>query len=96
MCGSIALCPVSYTHLDVYKRQPTSFALPKSRISQAKSSAGPEVSLSTSITVDTFMLSASDVKVSMASPFLSTAVASAFVPVSYTHLDVYKRQNIYY
>ena len=68
--------PVSYTHLDVYKRQAVTLRRPS----------------------DT-MTSASSVAVVVPSPATSLVLVetsfTSWAPVSYTHLDVYKRQPYY-
>ena len=68
--------PVSYTHLDVYKRQLTPRSSTKMKI-------GSRIILITApITVVSILI--------FANPCV---VMNGFIPVSYTHLDVYKRQD---
>ena len=66
---------VSYTHLDVYKRQPMYFLYRSSRENFMSSKTISVLPRSF------FTLS-----------FIMTPEVSSAVPVSYTHLDVYKRQ----
>ena len=93
VCGYPGLCiaPVSYTHLDVYKRQlvdgegcritvaPKGFGSEnRSRIQMLKPADGVEGFKK--FVVDTVRLAGSN-------------PCPPIVPVSYTHLDVYKRQT---
>ena len=70
--------PVSYTHLDVYKRQ---------RLSSA--AASPFCASAQSRSCVCFM------GVFLLCGRLQDSQQTASQPVSYTHLDVYKRQNMY-
>ena len=74
--GIICYFPVSYTHLDVYKRQ-----LLNSWLNQFTETTSLWYALSRSYSIN------------LPSSF-STAHPSALESVSYTHLDVYKRQII--
>ena len=74
--GANAETAVSYTHLDVYKRQPQERALPFEWVKE-------RVALPF------------DLKVNRSVPFSEERLYEYFDdlgPVSYTHLDVYKRQ----
>ena len=85
--------PVSYTHLDVYKRQPEGFTMIETPVRR--------VIVMTTLQLSNFIkLDAVDRIVGMPSTrFLfneemqSRLASGAAKPVSYTHLDVYKRQR---
>ena len=109
--------PVSYTHLDVYKRQvPTVSIVPPLSVAISSSSAilswniegdAPE---SWTVTItgaddysDTQIVSTPSVtfegltpgetyEVIISTPTMLQSVSTTITPVSYTHLDVYKRQ----
>ena len=81
---------VSYTHLDVYKRQVSLNGKPSSGADyadddEARRRAEREFNLSTTATLR------DDNKVT-AGKFWEGSVPASPEPVSYTHLDVYKRQ----
>ena len=87
--------PVSYTHLDVYKRQHLQLRM----VRILTCSTAPPVMLST----PSFMIRAARFGVIMwfaftrTSPSLFLMVSQEkrpVIPVSYTHLDVYKRQTV--
>ena len=78
---------VSYTQLDVYKRQPLSFAVVASRKRLVTSSVLPGISTVVSA-LFFFFFSRFCEKVTPG----HTMQARNITPVSYTHLDVYKRQ----
>ena len=69
------LCPVSYTHLDVYKRQ-----LPICPLNEHMDIAGFVMFSDVEITEKT------------AKALLEKCPEHDIIAVSYTHLDVYKRQ----
>ena len=73
--------PVSYTHLDVYKRQPNS--LPQA--------AKPEAVYGTKNTI--IKMAAMAVRICFFSPNRREKKSGTVMAVSYTHLDVYKRQG---
>ena len=108
------MTPVSYTHLDVYKRQADSQMVTMSHVGkstvtvQASSSASNNASLS-SLQVSPGTLSpefsadtdAYSVNVGLDVSRLTISVTTAdpnasYAAVSYTHLDVYKRQFWYW
>ena len=69
--------PVSYTHLDVYKRQVRDF--PGAYINGV---SGEKLAPDDPTIADAFARYSAD------------KAAGAVAPVSYTHLDVYKRQDV--
>ena len=80
--GTAAFDPVSYTHLDVYKRQlldGASAEFDQELVDQGKLSPVCFGSALTNFGVETF---------------LKHFLKMTSTPVSYTHLDVYKRQEI--
>ena len=90
---------VSYTHLDVYKRQASGLAnvivMPMAFLS------GSFISLASAppwlVTVSTFMplppLNDAMIAVMVRGKGVDALAVPTAVPVSYTHLDVYKRQR---
>ena len=96
---STGTTPVSYTHLDVYKRQAlrckqlpaTDAAKCTSSASAASAAANPNaLTLKLSRTRS---ITAMQLGCAIANPTRSPASAYALLTVSYTHLDVYKRQR---
>ena len=71
---------VSYTHLDVYKRQ--------AGVSESSKEELKKVAASRANPVQRLIKTLGDIFV----PIIPAIVASGFLTVSYTHLDVYKRQ----
>ena len=67
--------PVSYTHLDVYKRQIVTFAMTQLAVSATQ--------------IRTLLLNGRSPR------YLLPEAVIAYIPVSYTHLDVYKRQPLF-
>ena len=67
--------PVSYTHLDVYKRQGYQNCLDYTKMNEEMQAHKEEIL--------------------KGYEELSTSIRDCFNPVSYTHLDVYKRQDSY-
>ena len=81
-----AFQPVSYTHLDVYKRQHLLVRVPAGE-DLAKACAGFDAHLD--------MLAAALEGVSIKFPFdVFVQARKVYAAVSYTHLDVYKRQAL--
>ena len=72
------ITPVSYTHLDVYKRQ--IIGIPPSSNNPCIVPSSPFLPCNIG--------KAASICIFITSPFLKTTI-----PVSYTHLDVYKRQQ---
>ena len=97
------LIPVSYTHLDVYKRQLFSDLTEKEKKivsdyfimgKQVKETA-EELGISTrQVSRDKNSALAKMLKRMKAAGYESYAEAAGAFPVSYTHLDVYKRQRL--
>ena len=83
--GSAWACPVSYTHLDVYKRQSPSRPCCGRRWQSAQS-ARASVPAAVAIIARIFG------HCWRSTSRCCSADAPAYSPVSYTHLDVYKRQ----
>ena len=98
-CSFLPACkPVSYTHLDVYKRQTKNCAtifildtpiesstpISYSRVFSVKAVTRVMMTTALITTIQTMMLENSD--------SVSSGRASFLNAVSYTHLDVYKRQ----
>ena len=83
-----SLCSVSYTHLDVYKRQTVRL----SGLTRAmKSAAGVSVS-SPSSSLSASGSATSSSRIGSYRRISQGSAACALSPVSYPHLDVYKRQ----
>ena len=80
--------PVSYTHLDVYKRQSqtSNSRFSKLLLLYYSKSAGPSELLAGCLR---------GLLLSSASSEATSTIVGSFPPVSYTHLDVYKRQGEY-
>ena len=76
------LAPVSYTHLDVYKRQGCDFS----------GLFYYDVNSGAVGTPYTMTASSPNVTSATSQPFAATGYGAAAQTVSYTHLDVYKRQ----
>ena len=74
-----SLKPVSYTHLDVYKRQALDF---KMQVSNWLATLGANLDLRSAICRHAIRMA------------LCVAAGDWIEPVSYTHLDVYKRQAL--
>ena len=79
------VCPVSYTHLDVYKRQGNK----DSPVSAVKTNPN---TISTAKTTKA-TIAAANKSVFFFKTFISLSLFQGKRPVSYTHLDVYKRQE---
>ena len=77
--STLILLPVSYTHLDVYKRQAITYAAQKANMSTYNVSSFPKK-----------MSAFEQFFKGMDEDQISTRIIK---PVSYTHLDVYKRQD---
>jgi len=90
--------PVSYTHLDVYKRQaqdivnwtPTIISAAQT-IDATVATLDPANAAVILLAGTTFTAAATLVE-AQAKTYLANPTATALQPVSYTHLDVYKRQ----
>ena len=80
---ALPLDSVSYTHLDVYKRQVGTLAVRTCQVQEVPSSASSSSKAALALATG---------RVYMVSPPQSLGGAG---PVSYTHLDVYKRQDSY-
>ena len=84
--GQNSLSPVSYTHLDVYKRQDEEnvfLSLFAKTVSNAK------------LVAKVNRLAFDDVidNLDIGSVIYPKYITADYIPVSYTHLDVYKRQT---
>ena len=96
-----ALLPVSYTQLDVYKRQlepsaPAKFALALAQVGAGflvfvwgASSVGPEVATPVLFVFLLYLLHTTG---ELCLSPVGLSAMNRLAPVSYTHLDVYKRQ----
>ena len=88
--------PVSYTHLDVYKRQWMKCSMPRA----CSCSVQAGLPATTNCALPSSSRNASGAKVSYSSSLEQSTTMSALaataasIPVSYTHLDVYKRQGV--
>ena len=82
--SGICVCPVSYTHLDVYKRQNTSTVLKNITDVIIVQADGTQTALGLGGYLDIGLLD------TMEDLFVNFIGA---LTVSYTHLDVYKRQR---
>ena len=84
--------PVSYTHLDVYKRQLIHLlTMTKWRLMEK------DMKYIGATKMVVGEITASDLSDRMLADFLdmeSTQIVTMHIPVSYTHLDVYKRQPL--
>ena len=106
--------PVSYTHLDVYKRQPLACAYARARGADRMSSYGDFIALSDVCDVSTANMIKREVSDGVIAPgyepealeilkskkrgnYNVIQIDPAYIPapVSYTHLDVYKRQSVF-
>ena len=93
MIYSTGLSPVSYTHLDVYKRQGAYVSeiirAGIESIDRGQFEAGQSLGLSQGTIMKSIILP-------QAIKNILPALGNEFItPVSYTHLDVYKRQTIH-
>ena len=87
-----AFFPVSYTHLDVYKRQLLDQVLHNEGLEQLQSHLfGQTALVHLQLRADDDNRTAGIVH-AFAQQVLAEAALLALEPVSYTHLDVYKRQ----
>ena len=87
--------PVSYTHLDVYKRQTLG-----GNLARNSPNASSLLSLSEVLSLMAFMNRIADNNTPTSTATVKSAkivrkkVRDKTIPVSYTHLDVYKRQIV--
>ena len=79
------MTPVSYTHLDVYKRQEVFSATPENTYVCEDSFHGLQAGMTSGATV--IGLATTNTRKAI------TGKAHSIIAVSYTHLDVYKRQG---
>ena len=77
---TLTVISVSYTHLDVYKRQPANRYSSRTEMTNSGTHT-PMVAITMDIPSNKL-------------PRLTAEVTPSSTPVSYTHLDVYKRQCV--